>query len=258
MNIAIVGCGVMGSAFARQLSKQGHKLLICGRNCESLKQLGKETGAQVFESPADAVKDAQLVVVAIKPYGLDELIESFKPQKGQVVVSILAGVTCETLKGLFAPATVVRAMPNLALNVGEAVVAVVEDPSLSTEQKQTLKELFHPFGTVLWTSEAKINAITALAGSGPAFVIAILEAMVDGGIAMGLKADEALKLTLQTVKGAVALLEAEEGHPGNVRWKISAPKGTTIEGICAFEQAGVRTGIIQTLKAAYQKAEDMG
>lgn len=257
MNIAIIGCGVMGSAFAKQLSKQGHKLLLCDRNRESLKQLGEETGAQVFENPSDAVRDAQVVVIAIKPYGLGELQESFKPLEGQVIVSILAGVTCETLKGLFAPAIAVRAMPNLALTVGETVMAIVEEPSLSTEQKQTLMDLFCPFGTILWTSEAKINAITALAGSGPAFVIAIIEAMVDGGIAMGLKAGEALELTLQTMKGAVALLEAHEGHPGDVRWKISAPKGTTIEGICAFEQAGVRAGVIETLRATYQRAEDM-
>jgi pyrroline-5-carboxylate reductase len=112
-------------------------------------------------------------------------------------------------------------------------------------------------GKIFWVEEGKIDAVTALAGSGPAFVIEVVEAMVEGGIAMGLHAYEALELALQTMKGAISLLEHHRGHPGDVRWKISAPAGTTIEGVLTLEKEGVRSGIIQTLLATYQRSKEL-
>ena len=110
----------------------------------------------------------------------------------------------------------------------------------------------------MWTPEDKIDAITALAGSGPAFVIAIMEAMIESGIFMGLRSDEAKALVAQTFLGAVALVKAEKGHPGAVRWQISAPGGTTIAGMKTLEENGVRAGVMRTILATFEKVKEIG
>lgn len=257
MRVAILGCGTMGSAFARQLSKKGHQLLLLDRNRERCAHLAEELGAECADDPKAATK-ADLLLLAIKPKDLPALAKAIGPLDAQILLSILAGTSLEQLKAHFPGSQIVRGMPNLALTAGETVFALVEDPHLTVETREMTQHLLDGMGLIFWTGEEKIEAITALAGSGPAFVIAFIEAMTESGVLMGLKAEEALSLTLQTVIGAVALIEEHgEEHPAKIRWKISAPGGTTIEGMRAFEKAAVRSGVMDTLLATYEKAKNL-
>lgn len=257
MKIAILGSGVMGSAFARQLVKQGHELFICDRTPEKGRALADELGAAFNEDPKEAAKEAEIILLAVKPNGLEKIAEQLAGLKGQILFSILAGTSVADLQALFPGMQIVRAMPNLALIHGESVIAVVESEELDPATQAVISGLLEGMGMVFWTEEEKIDAITALAGSGPAFIIAIVEALVEGGIMMGLNAQDAKCMALQMIRGAVSLLEHHEGHPGEVRWKISAPKGTTIAGMHAFEKDGVRSGVIHTLLATYEKSKEM-
>jgi pyrroline-5-carboxylate reductase len=248
MKIAVIGCGVMGSSFARQFAKKGQELVLCDHDAVKGEALAKELGAKFFEAPKDAFKGADLVLLAIKPKDLEKIKEGLE---GKIVLSILAGTSLSRLKEQFPKAKVVRAMPNLALTQGEAVIA------LTGEKLAQIDQLLTGMGLIFWTQEEKIDAITALAGSGPAFVIAIIEAMIESGIELGLTAAESQQMVLQTILGAVALVKANPGHPGEVRWKIAAPGGTTIAGLAAFEESGIRAGIRKTILATYAKAKTL-
>lgn len=255
MKIAIIGVGVMGTAFANAFTQEGHDVVLCDRNPEKGKALAKV--AEFVKEPSAAVMSADIVLIAIKPKDLKDLAKELGDLKGKIVLSILAGVTVSSLTEYFPGAQIVRSMPNLALTCNESVIALVEENSLTEETKKRVDELLAGLGLVFWAEEKQIDGITALAGSGPAFIIAILEAMVESGILMGLKADSALKLSLQTMRGTIALIEEHTGHPGELRWQVSAPSGTTIAGMKAFEENSVRSGLIETFLAAYNRSKDL-
>lgn len=257
MKIAIIGCGVMGGAFARQFVQKGHDLVLCDHSSKKGEALVQEIGGTYVSDLKEAAKGADLVLLAIKPKDLESTAKEIGPLKGQILLSILSGATVDLLKEYFPGASVIRSMPNLALTCGESVIALVKDSSLPEGDKDQIDQLLEGLGLILWVEEEKINAITALAGSGPAFIFVIIEAMVESGIVLGLRADEALDLTLQTLIGAVALQKANLGHPGALRWQISSPGGTTIAGLKALEESGVRAGIMKTILATFQRTQEM-
>jgi len=257
MKIAIIGCGVMGSAFARQFGKKGNQITLCDHSEKKGIALAEEIGGHFEIEPKKAVQGVDLVLLAIKPKDLKKTAKQIGSLEGHILISILAGTRVEKLKDHFPGAFVIRSMPNLALTCSESVIALVEDPTLTKEIIEKTDQLLEGLGLILWVEESKIDAITALAGSGPAFVLGIIEAMVEGGIALGLREDEALELTLQTLIGTVALQKANPGHPGALRWQISSPGGTTIAGLKAFEESGIRSGIMRTLFATFQRTQEM-
>lgn len=257
MKITVIGCGVMGSAFAREFAKAGHQLTLCDRNQDKGESLAGELNCRYIDEESQAVGGADIVLLAIKPKDLQNLADQLEDLESAIVVSILSGTKIDLLKNLFPDSSIVRTMPNLALTCGESVIGVCKDPTLPHEVKKTVDSLFHNMGLVFWTEESKIDAVSALAGSGPAFVIAMIEAMVESGIVMGFRSDEALQLAMQTVIGAVALIQKQSHHPGEIRWQICSPGGTTIEGIRTFEKEGIRGKIIETFLATYQKNKVM-
>lgn len=242
----------MGSAFARQFAKMGHELKLCDHLAAKGQELAKELGGEFNASPNEAVRGADLVLLAVKPHDLAKIDE---PLDGKIVLSILAGTPLKKLQERFPKAKIVRAMPNLALTCGEAVIALCGD--VSDQVRGLVGELLQGTGLYFWTQEDKIDPITAIAGSGPAFVLAMIEAMVESGIELGLNAAQAQELVLQTILGSIALLKANPVHPGEIRWKIAAPGGTTIAGLAAFEESGVRAGIRKTILATYARAKEL-
>ncbi|NGX40077.1 MAG: Pyrroline-5-carboxylate reductase [Chlamydiae bacterium] len=257
MKVAIIGCGVMGSAFARQLALKGHEMILCDRNSSKTEELAREINGEYIEAPSEAASQAEILLLAIKPKDLGGLAAEIGNVKGKLLFSILTGVSLKDLTNTFPGATIVRAMPNLAITCKEGIIALVSDRALSEEMTAQVDSLLEGMGLVFWTIEEKIDAITALAGSGPAFVLVVIEAMVEAGIVMGLNAEEAMKLAGQTMLGSVGLLFAQEGHPGALKWQISSPGGTTIAGLKALEESGVRIGMMQAILAAHHKSQEM-
>lgn len=255
MKVTVIGCGVMGSAFARQFASKGHLLRLCDRNVEKGTHLAIELSAEFIKNPADAAKDADVVLLGIKPKDFEELAGNLGKTGDQIILSMLMGVSLETLKEHFPKSLPIRCMPNLALKYGQSVIALVKDSSLKGGAVSKVETLLDGLGLVFWTDEDKIDPITALTGSGPAFVIGMIEAMVESGIAMGLRSSEAKELSLATIRSALALIENYEGHPGAIRWDISAPAGSTIAGMHAFEEEAVRAGIMNTFLAAYKRVK---
>lgn len=253
MRVGVIGCGVMGSAIARRLAAGGTELALLDHNKEKAKALAEELGGKFLDNLADP----DLLFIAVKPKDFPSLAESLTLKKGMLVISIMAGISLETLKRGLPSAKVVRAMPNLALLSGESMTTLVEDPSLDKNKQKEVETLFGMMGKYLWIKEEEIDAATALAGSGPAFILGVIEGMVEAGISMGLRADVSLQLAMQTCLGSVALLEATNENPQSLRWMISSPGGTTIAGLGVFEELGVRFGMTKTILAAFEKAKRM-
>lgn len=257
MKIAVIGCGVMGTAFARHLAKK-NSIILCDRSHEKAAALAKELGCSYRETPAEAAEAADCVFLAIKPKDLVAIAQEIATAvENKILISILAGTPLDALKRYFPRAVSVRTMPNMGFICGEGVMGLVDEVGLSLKTKEIVDSLFEGIGLKLWMNESKIEAITALSGSGIGFIFVMIEAMIDGGVHLGFSSEEAREIVLKTMEGAIALMRESGKHPAELKLQIASPGGTTIAGLKVMEETGVRSGIIKTLTACYEKALSM-
>ncbi len=255
MKITVVGCGVMGSAFAKHFAKE-HTLILCDRHLEKRKALAAEIGGKAESQIRDAVANSEVILLSVKPKDLSALAEELKgvSLKGKIILSLLTGASVQLLKSQFPQAQVVRIMPNLGIAYKQGVTGIVEDSDLLESTKKSIDSLLKGLGLNLWMAENKIDSLIALSGSGIGFVLVMIESMLDGGVFLGFNAKDSREIVLETLKGAVALMEHSGKHPAELKLQISSPGGTTIAGLKKMEEAGVRSGILSTLNACYEKA----
>jgi pyrroline-5-carboxylate reductase len=195
-------------------------------------------------------------LLAIKPQDFEAAIETLKDFDGGLVASIMTGISIEKLKKAFPRCTVLRMMPNLAVRYGDGVVALAEDPEL-LPYKERVEDIFSPLGMLRWLPEHTFDALTALTGSGPAFVFTLIEAMVDAAIEMGFSAELGYDLVKQMVGGAMTMVYESPELPCELRWKVCSPGGTTIAGLRTLEKHAFRSAIIETFLAAYNRAKEL-
>lgn len=257
MKIAIIGCGNMGSALAGHLSK-GASLILCDRGKERGLSLAKDLGAQFVELPGDAIKQADWVILAIKPKDLAHLTPQLVFTKEQTVFSVLSGATLATLKKLFGKATIIRMMPNTAVSIGKGIIGFAEGEGLEEKKKQEIEKMFSSLGLVYWIPESKMDAFAALAASSPAFGFVIMEAMMDAGVSLGFSVSQSREIVISVFEGCASLLKASPNkHPAELKLQITSPGGTTIEGIYALEAGGIRKSMFDAMNAAYRKGIKM-
>lgn len=256
--ITIIGCGNMGQALAQRLSPTS-QLFFYDHNKEKAEILEQQGYGTACKNIIEAVCSSEIIILAVKPQNLKQLADLITHElKGtQIIVSLLAGITIETLRNHFPAIKVLRMMPNLPLIYGEGVIGLSLSETQATEDKEYLKKIFEPLGKIYWLEEEKIDALTALASSGPAFFFSIVEAMVDAGIAMGFSASDAQDLIYQMLSGSLILLERTAKHPGELKWQIASPQGSTIAGLKRLEELALRGGVINTFLAAYDRAKTL-
>jgi pyrroline-5-carboxylate reductase len=259
MKVSIIGCGSMGSGIARCLVKN-HQLFLYDHTLSKAEELAREIQAEACSTIDDAVKASEVIFLAVKPKDLEEVADSIQEvvSTQQVLISILSGISYETLKQHFGKGHLVRMMPNLAVMYGKGVVGLAESPDISDHVKKQVEALCAPLGFLHWFSEDKLDAITSLTGSGPAFMYVIVETMVEAGIAMGLSPSKAKELVLQMLEGTLTILNESQKHPAELKWQVTSPGGTTIAGLQKMEEAGVRNAIMKAFLAAYHRAKEMG
>lgn len=258
MQITIIGCGNMGQGLAQRLS-QTNQLFLYDHNNEKSELLAQKGYGKACTSIMEALRSSEMIILAVKPQNLKEVAESIKDnlRDSQMVVSLLAGTTIETLRHFFPSVKIMRMMPNLPLIYGEGVIGLSVSKERENEDKEHLTKIFESLGKIYWLSEEKIDALTALAGSGPAFFFVMIEAMIDAGIAMGFSASDAQSLIYQMLRGSLTLLEQTSKHPGELKWQIASPQGTTIAGLKRLEEVALRGGIMNTFLAAYDRANKL-
>jgi pyrroline-5-carboxylate reductase len=244
MRIAIIGCGVIGEAFAKALRKKATLFLRSKRDGRAA-AVAKQVGGSVWKG-----EKVDWVVLAVKPHDIEAVAKEHRLKKGQQLVSCLAGVSLERLEQLFPGVRVARVMPNLLIQVKKGVLP------LSGYAPEELIEWLELMGRVYVVDEAMLNKLTALTGSGPAFIFAVAEALMDGAIAIGIPASDAQQYIGHLFTGVGAAMEGD--HPAQWRQRVCSPGGTTIAGIRKLEESGVRSGLIEALVAAYERISQVG
>lgn len=252
MRIAVVGAGTIGGAIAVALKEAGHEVVATRRNVEKASWL-KEKGVTVTRDNRKAAGEADVVFLAVKPGKVGAVLgEIADVVEGKLVISVVAGVSLKELKRL-ASAKFVRAMPNIAILARESFTAYSTD-DLDGDEVELVERLLRTFGACVRVEEEHMDAITGLSGSGPAYVTVFLEAMVYGGLRVGLPRDVAKLAALQTLLGTAKLLMETEAHPAEVREWVITPGGTTIDGVFELEEGKIRTAVMKAVDAATKKS----
>lgn len=263
LHVALIGAGNMGGPVARAFlaaGVRGEHLLIANSSSESSERAATDLGATAAGSRAEAVDGADVVVLGVKPYQVLELLSELRAQlpREVVVISLAAGITLAQIEeALGEGRPVVRAMPNTPISVGEGAVGLMRGSAVSAEQHALVHALFARAGLAVDISEEQVHAFIGAAGSLSAFVFAIIEAMTDEAVRLGLKRDLADALVQQTVRGAATMLLETGTHPAVAKNGVSSPGGTTVQGLAVLERAGVRSGVAEAMSAAAQRSREM-
>jgi len=256
----VLGAGKMGEALVKGISSSGFASKIVAADIlESRLDAMRSLGVNVAKNNVEAVEAADLVILAVKPKDMPNVMSEISPivERHHLVISIAAGVAIRFIEQRLPKARVIRAMPNIAATVGEAITALCPGRSASQEDLAVAKTLFSSVGKHVVVEERLMDAVTGLSGSGPGYVFAIIEALADGGVKMGLPHDLAVKLSAQTLLGSAKMLLEAGLHPGTLRSMVATPGGTTIEGLTIMEEFGVRGALMRTVEAATQKSKEI-
>jgi pyrroline-5-carboxylate reductase len=218
-------------------------------------------GARTTGSNGEVAKACHVLVVAVKPDQVEELLKEITSllTDKHLVISIAAGVSLATMEAAVWPGTrVVRVMPNTPALVGASASAFALGKAATAEDAHLVERMFSAVGSAYQVKESLLDAVTGLSGSGPAFVYMVIEALSDGGVAAGLPRDVATKLAAQTVLGSAKMVLETGLHPGALKDQVTSPGGTTIEGVHELEKGGLRAALIGAVRAASEKAKRLG
>ena len=261
---AFIGCGNMAGAIVRGMMAcevcPPQDVMVYDVDAAKTQRVAEDTDVRCAASMEEAVASANIVFLAVKPQVCAAIMPALSQCVGEkIVVSIVAGWTTRRLeKGLPHEVRVIRTMPNTPLMVGQGMTALVRPQRVSEEEWQAVKRIFASLGQVMELEERFFDAVTAISGSGPAYVFLWLEAMADAGVQQGLPYDVALRLATQTVLGSAVMIAEGKGHPAQLRNNVCSPGGTTIDAIAVMEKAGVRSAMMEAVAAATLKSKMMG
>jgi pyrroline-5-carboxylate reductase len=259
---ALVGVGKLGEALLSGLLRSGRpkeQVIAAERHEARAKEISELYGVRTA-SPEDAVKEADVVLLAVKPQdmrtALRELATGIRPET--LVVSMAAGITTAVLEQELPPGThVVRVMTNTPVFVDEAMSAINPGSHTTEEDLALVEGLLGPLGRVIRVPESQQDAVTALSGSGPAYFFYLVEAMIDAGILLGLPRAVAAELIVQTAVGSAKMLQESDEHPVVLREAVMSPAGTTISAIRVMEDHGVRAAMLAALEAARDRSREL-
>lgn len=257
--IAIIGGGNLGTAIAEGLIQSGFvapgHILITKRNLSTLRHL-EEKGALVSNDNAEALRFANLVVLAVKPFQVDDVLGAIQPlfdENKHVLVSVVTGISTAHIHGILKKkVSTVRAMPNTAVAIQQSMTCI-SARDITSEQLNYVKELFEQLGRVVVIEEKLMEAATVLAACGTAYAMRYIRANIQGGIEIGFDAATASLIAAQTVKGAAQLLLQKNTHPEQEIDKVTTPKGCTIAGLNEMEHQGFSSSLIKGIVASYEK-----
>jgi pyrroline-5-carboxylate reductase len=261
--IAFIGAGNMASALIHGLLAHGsarpEALIASDVRDEALAALANEHGIVTTRDNARACQ-AEIVVLSVKPQVLPALLPELAPKlnSSSLVISIAAGVPLAVIEGLLPGRRVVRAMPNTPALVGAGATALAAGSGASGDDLANARAIFESVGVVVEVAEDLLDAVTALSGSGPAYVFYLAEALVEAGRHVGLSDDVARVLALQTVFGSAKLLQESGEAPADLRRKVTSPNGTTEAGVKTLEALRVREAVSACVTAARDRGRELG
>ena len=257
--LGCIGYGAMGSALIAGFVSAGFSTrgILVYDTSSTARDKAKQQGFLIADDLGQ-LEECDYVLLAVKPQQLETVAASWKQERrDQVVISILAGVDTKTLRAALNREKIIRVMPNLPAQIGRGVIAVHFPGEISDDEKQFVLGLLQKTGKVFEIREELFNAVTALSGSGPAFVLLILEAFAQAGVMEGLDFRTALDMAVETMVGTAEHLKAQKMHPAELRDMVTSPKGTTAAGLLVLEDEATRASIIKGIRAAAERSRQL-
>ena len=263
--VGFLGAGNMGEPLIKGLTEArlvpAEAIHATDVRLERLRELDRLYGIQVASDNVALVRHVDVVILAVKPQIMDAVLREIAPAvtRKKLLISIAAGVSTATIRAaLGKDARLIRVMPNTPALVLEGMTAIAKGEGLEPGDLDTAGEIFSAVGRVVTLGEELMDAVTGLSGSGPAYVAVVVESLADGGVRMGLDRLTAMTLATQTVLGAAKLLLETGMHPGALKDMVSSPGGTSIAGIAALEEGGIRTTFIKAVERATLRSRELG
>ncbi|MGC1172078.1 pyrroline-5-carboxylate reductase [Polaromonas sp.] len=261
--IAFIGGGNMASAIIGGLLKRGQaasQIQVVEPWAEQRAKLRKQFGVQVNESPGESLASATLVVWAVKPQTFKDaaLLTRFHT-KTALHLSVAAGIRSDSIAHWLDTQRVVRSMPNTPALIGKGITALFARPAVSADDRLAVERVIQTTGDFVWLDDEKhLDAVTALSGSGPAYVFYFIEAMVQAGVDMGLSRDQAHKLAVGTFVGAAELARSSDEPPEILRARVTSKGGTTYAALTSMEQDNIKQQFMRAMHAARRRAAELG
>lgn len=262
--LAILGCGKIGEILAEGLIasewRKPEQIVVTARREERAKELGEKHGFRATTSNAEAVREARVLVISVKPQDMEGLLEEISKEvtDDHLIITIVAAIPTRFIeKRIPVAVPVVRAMPNAPAQVREGIAAICAGSYAGDEHLAIAEEVLSRVGRVVRLTEPYMDAVTAVSGSGPAYFALLAEAMIDAGIMLGLSRAVSTELVVQTMLGTATLLRDEHMHPVELREAVTSPGGTTIMAIRELEQAGVRAALLNAIQAAMERSRTL-
>jgi pyrroline-5-carboxylate reductase len=263
--IAFVGSGVMGEAMIKGLLGMGltsaERIIASDPWLERVEYIHSTYGVETTADNATAVRGADIVVLSIKPQSLLKVGKDLhsKIHPDALILSIIAGARIGTIQNKLFHDRIVRAMPNTPGQLGKGMTVWTATPQVTPAQLSHTATILGAMGEQLQVEEeGYLDMATGLSGSGPGFVLLLIEAMIDAGVHMGFSRRDAEKMVLQTIEGSVALMRTSGKHSAELKNQVTSPGGTTAAGLYELEKASVRATISDAIFAAYRRSQELG
>lgn len=261
--IAFIGGGHMASALIGGLRAQGlegHLIEVVEPLPEQGERLRRRWGVQSSVQAHPGLSRADLVVWAVKPQVFAQAAAQAAPYTRQALhLSVAAGISSDSMAAWLGSQRIVRAMPNTPALIGRGITGLYARPAVSADERRRVEGIIGTTGDLIWLEqESQIDAVTALSGSGPAYVFYFLEALIAAGVRMGLTPDQARTLALATFSGATALAQSSQESPEQLRAQVTSKGGTTHAAISAIEAAGLKVHFMEAVLAAQKRAAELG
>ncbi len=269
-NIAVLGVGTLGTAIISGLLKSGtikpSQIRGTVGSTEGIKKAEAKLNAKadsVVKIATDnlaAAKDADIVILAVKPQNMAKLLETISPalNKNQLVISVAAAVSLAYLeKYLSSQIPIIRAMPNTCVSTGAGMTGLAAGAYASDNHKQVAQEIFKSVGEVVFLDEKLFNALTALSASGPAYLYVVIESLAEAGVKLGISRETATLLAAQTMLGTAKMILETGEHPALLKDSVTTPAGCTIDGLMELEEGKLRVTLIKAVVKAAQRAQEL-
>lgn len=264
--LAIIGAGNMAEAIARGVLRNkiisADAIAAADPSAARRELFSRELKIRSTEVPQEAARDARMLLLSVKPQMMADVLKSLSPvmDADTLIISIAAGLSTQFIETHLGkkPWRVVRVMPNTPMLVGEGMSALASGQNASAADLDRVRQLFESAGKVIEVDEDKMNAVTAMSGSGPAYFFLLVEQMIRAGESMGLTAEQSSTLAKQTALGAAKLLTSSDESPAELRRKVTSPGGTTHAAITHMESSGLPDIVVAAIQAAERRGKELG
>jgi len=264
MEIGFIGAGNMATAIASGIIKNNiikkEEIIISDASSTACEKIKNNLGVNVARENTEVAKQAKIIVLSVKPQHYQAVINEIKEyvDEEKIIITIAPGQTLEKLEMLFGKSLkIVRTMPNTPALVGEGITGVCCNENVSDKDLERVCDILNGFGLCEVVSESMMDAVVSISGSSPAYVFMFIEAMADAGVRDGLPRDKAYKFAAQAVLGSAKMVLETGKHPAELKDMVCSPAGTTIEAVRVLEEKGLRSSVMEAMKACTDKARSL-